>query len=94
MPLLRSEAPASIPDEETLEYLLGKRVSDAIPSLRRETKALNELNDAAEARTGLVTPGVRQEIIPGDPHGIYHYWAGNIGHQRDSRMVRHSFSFV
>lgn len=92
MPLLRSEAPASIPDEETLEYLLGERASSATTHHRRKTKAYNELDDEAKARTGLVTLGERQEIIPGDPHGIYPCWAGNVGHQRDSRMVRLSSS--
>lgn len=85
MPSFRADSPAEVADQETLEYLLGKRNS-YIPRFRT-TKAWQGLSSEERRSTNLVALGKRTETIQGDPFGVLAVWAGNVGHPRDERMV-------
>ncbi|KAI1081826.1 hypothetical protein F5B20DRAFT_588382 [Whalleya microplaca] len=84
MPYHRADAPASIPDHEIIESLLGR--SNNHDYRTRRIKRLNQLSKEEQERTGLITLGKRKTHIPGDPYGVYPSWAGNIGHPRDIAM--------
>lgn len=86
MPSLRCEAPSSIPDEETIEQLLGRK--NNFEKRTKSIKTITELSDDEKTKANLVTLGKRQTCIEGDPFGVYPAWAGNVGHPRDVRMVR------
>lgn len=85
MPSRRAEAPASVPDCETIEDLLGVR--NRFDARTRKTRTLAELTDDERSKTNLVAFGTRQERIEGDPFAVIPSWAGNVGHPRDVRMV-------
>lgn len=87
MPFLRAEAPPHVPDEETIEYLLGKKNN----SSKRAAKIspLKDLKPDVRQRTGLITLGKLQKRIQGDPWGYYFSWAGNVSHAADMRVVRY-----
>ncbi|RYP42693.1 hypothetical protein DL767_000062 [Monosporascus sp. MG133] len=84
MPLSRSEAPASIPDAETIESLLGRL--NLLTKGRRTIKTLQELTESERERKGLVKLGVRCKRIEGDPFGVLMSWAGNVAHPEDDRI--------
>ncbi|RYP43602.1 hypothetical protein DL768_009845 [Monosporascus sp. mg162] len=84
MPLSRSEAPASIPDAETIESLLGRL--NLLTKGRRTIKTLHELTESERERKGLVKLGVRCKRIEGDPFGVLMSWAGNVAHPEDDRI--------
>ncbi|KAK4447927.1 hypothetical protein QBC34DRAFT_381764 [Podospora aff. communis PSN243] len=85
MPFRRADAPATIPDEETIEWLLNHQ---NLTSKRGEaTKLLDELNEEERGRTGLVKLGERTRTIQGDPFGIFPAWAGNVGHPRHYQLA-------
>lgn len=86
MPSFRCEAPSSIPDEETIEHLLGQK--NNFDKRTKSIKTITELSDAEKIKVNLVTLGTRQTCIEGDPFAVYPAWAGNVGHPRDVRMVR------
>lgn len=85
MPFLRAEAPPHVPDEETIEYLLGEENK----SSKRTAKIspLQDLEPDVRQRTGLITLGKLQKRIQGDPWGYYFSWAGNVSHPDDRRVV-------
>lgn len=85
MPFLRAEAPPHVPDEETIEYLLGEENK----SSKRAAKVspLQDLKPDVRQRTGLITLGKLQKRIQGDPWGYYFSWAGNVSHPYDMRVV-------
>ncbi|KAK7942513.1 uncharacterized protein PG986_011626 [Apiospora aurea] len=85
MPYLRVEAPPHIPDNETIESLLGQKYSDHNKRVRK-TKTFQELSEEERARKNLVQLGTWTERIQGDPYGFWSSWAGNISHPRDERM--------
>ncbi|KAK8084409.1 hypothetical protein PG997_005680 [Apiospora hydei] len=85
MPYLRVEAPPHIPDDETIESLLGQKYSDHNKRVRK-TKTFKELSEEERARKNLVQLGTWTERIQGDPYGFWSSWAGNISHPRDERM--------
>ncbi|KAK8006007.1 hypothetical protein PG991_012304 [Apiospora marii] len=85
MPFLRAEAPPGTPEEETIEYLLGRRHTQV--KHRRKIKTYGEITDEQRAETGLVQWGKRRDVIPGDPYGLWRSWAGNLSHHRDDRML-------
>ncbi|RYP61581.1 hypothetical protein DL770_009758 [Monosporascus sp. CRB-9-2] len=84
MPLSRREAPASIPDAETIESLLGRL--NLLTKGRRTIKTLQELTESERERKGLVKLGVRCNRIEGDPFGVLISWAGNVAHPEDDRI--------
>ncbi|RYP62923.1 hypothetical protein DL769_007128 [Monosporascus sp. CRB-8-3] len=84
MPLSRSEAPASIPDAETIESLLGRL--NLLTKGRGTIKTLQELTESERERKGLVRLGVRCKRIEGDPFGVLMSWAGNVAHPEDDRI--------
>ncbi|RYP69894.1 hypothetical protein DL771_005837 [Monosporascus sp. 5C6A] len=84
MPLSRSEAPASIPDAETIESLLGRL--NLLTKGSRTIKSLQELTESERERKGLVKLGVRCRRIEGDPFGVLMSWAGNVAHPEDDRI--------
>ncbi|RYP73844.1 hypothetical protein DL769_004145 [Monosporascus sp. CRB-8-3] len=85
MPYLnRAGAPDSIPDAELIETLLNQR--NTFNHRTKRIRKLNELTQEQRSRTGLLRLGKREEVIQGDPYGLYPYWAGNVGHPRDPRM--------
>lgn len=85
MPFLRAEAPPHVPDEETIEYLLGEDNN----STKRAAKIspLQDLEPDVRQRTGLITLGKLKKRIQGDPWGYYFSWAGNVCHPDDMRVV-------
>lgn len=85
MPLCRFEARSSIPDEETIEFLLSR--NNSFDKHTKSIKTISELSGDEKGRENLVTLGKRQTRIEGDPFGVYPAWAGNVGHPRDDRMV-------
>lgn len=87
MPFLRAEAPPHVPDEETIEYLLGEENK----STKRAAKIspLQDLEPDVRQRTGLITLGKLEKRIQGDPWGYYFSWAGNVSHPDDLRVVSH-----
>lgn len=74
-----------MPDEETIEYLLGKENN----STKRAAKIspLQDLKPDVRERTGLITLGKLETRIQGDPWGYYFSWAGNVCHPDDMRVV-------
>lgn len=86
MPSCRSEASPWIPDEETIEHLLGRK--NSFDKRTKSIKTITELSEEEKHQMKLITPGKRQTRIEGDPFGVYPAWAGNVGHPRDDRMVR------
>ncbi|RYO83998.1 hypothetical protein DL766_008355 [Monosporascus sp. MC13-8B] len=84
MPFRRSEAPASIPDAETIGSLLGRLNLSA--EGRRAIRTLQELAGSGRGHKGLVKLGVRCKRIEGDPFGVLMSWAGNIAHPEDDRI--------
>ncbi|KAI0010968.1 hypothetical protein F4779DRAFT_575387, partial [Xylariaceae sp. FL0662B] len=84
MPYHRANAPASMPDHETIESLLGR--SNNYDYRTRRIKRLNLLTEEEKEKTGLITLGKRETHITGDPFGVYPSWAGNVGHPRDIAM--------
>ncbi|RYP66932.1 hypothetical protein DL771_007506 [Monosporascus sp. 5C6A] len=85
MPSLRADTPSSVPDCETIEYLLGKR--NKTNKQTRQVKTLGELSSEERLKTGLVRLGKRTTKINGDPFGVLAVWAGNVSHQNDERML-------
>lgn len=84
MPSLRADAPSHVPDEETLDSLLGQRNQSSKASSK--VKPLQKLTPSQRQRTGLIELGKRKMRIQGDPWGNYLSWAGNVGHPEDMRM--------
>lgn len=84
MPYPRAEAPSHVPDEETIESLLGQRNQTSKASSK--VKPLQELNYLQRQRTGIIEPGKRKLRIQGDPWGHYFSWAGNVAHPEDARI--------
>ncbi|KAK2615286.1 hypothetical protein N8I77_002051 [Diaporthe amygdali] len=76
----------SVPDEETIDHLLGRR--NNFDRRTKSIKTIEELSEKERNQVHLVTLGKRQTRIEGDPFGIYPAWAGNVGHPRDDRMIR------
>lgn len=92
MPSSRAEAPSHIPDEETIESLLGQRKLTSKASSK--VKPLHELKPDQRQRTGVVELDKRKMRIQGDPWGHYLSWAGNVAHPDDRRVVKYSTSMV
>ncbi|KAI0024321.1 hypothetical protein F4780DRAFT_768939 [Xylariomycetidae sp. FL0641] len=84
MPYHRADAPASIPDAETIESLFGERNRFGVH--KRRIPKLDELSDEARQKIGIVRLGKRTTAINGDPYGLLPCWAGNVGHAVDPRM--------
>lgn len=84
MPFLRADAPANVPDCETLEYLLGER--NGADDITKTTRTLQQLSLQERSKTGLLCLGKRTVDIDGDPYAILPVWAGNVGHPHDERM--------
>lgn len=87
MPFLRAEAPPHVPDEETIEYLLGEENKSTKSTAK--ISPLQMLKPDVRERTGLITLGKLQTRIQGDPWGYYFSWAGNVSHPDDMRVVSH-----
>lgn len=85
MPSLRAEAPPHVPDEETIEHLLGE--ADKSSKSRAKISPLQYVKPDVRQRTGLITLGKLQERIQGDPYGYYFSWAGNVSHSAEMRVV-------
>lgn len=85
MPSLRADAPAGVPNRETLEYLLRER--NRYSKATSKTKPFQELTPEEKQATGFVTLRKRNNKINGDPFGLLTGWAGNVGHPYDERMV-------
>jgi hypothetical protein len=81
MPSLRADTPESVPDRETLEFLLGRRNE----STRRtkHIKLISELTLSERLTTGLVQLGKTKKRIEGDPHGTLMSFAGNVSRHVD-----------
>lgn len=84
MPLSRAAAPSRVPDQETLESLLGQRNQTSKASTK--VKPLQKLKPSQRQRTGLIELAKRKMRIQGDPWGHYLSWAGNVAHPEDMRM--------
>lgn len=85
MPSLGADAPSHVPDEETIESILGQ--SNRTSKASSKVKPLQKLNTAQRQRTGIVELGERKMKIQGDPWGHYLSWAGNVAHPDDRRIV-------
>lgn len=91
MPYLRRDAPASVPDAETLDELLG--LPNRKSKKTRAVKTRDQLSETQRKRKHLVSLGIRQTRIQGDPFGMLHSWAGNIAHPEDERIVSRRLVF-
>lgn len=85
MPYRRADAPPTVPDEETIEWLLNHQNLESKRS--RTTKMLDELSEEERNQTGLVKLGERTKTVQGDPFGTFPAWAGNVAHPTHYRMV-------
>jgi hypothetical protein len=85
MPFRRKDAPPTVPDCETIEYLLG--APNKKSRATRAVKPFDENSKAQKRRKNLVRLGERCTQIPGDPFGLWPSWTGNIAHPKDGRMV-------
>ena len=85
MPSKRADAPDSVPDTETLEYLLGER--NLSNGRTKRVKTLSQLTPEERLKTGMASLQRRDIHIEGDPYAISPVWAGNVGHPFDQRMT-------
>ncbi|OIW34298.1 hypothetical protein CONLIGDRAFT_688047 [Coniochaeta ligniaria NRRL 30616] len=81
MPFSNKNAPSTIPEQETIEFLLGER--NEFSKAARRVKPLRKLSKEERAETRLVSLGKRTPTIQGDPFGVWCSWAGNVGHGED-----------
>jgi hypothetical protein len=89
MPPTQANAPAWVPKEETIEYLLNKPLPKDYNKDQRSIKTLSQLSLDQRSRTGLCMFGKTTKVIPGDPYAYSPYWAGNVSHPLDVRMVKY-----
>jgi hypothetical protein len=85
MPFSRKDAPPTVPDCETIEYLLG--APNPKNKVTRAITPLDEASGAQRKRKNLVRLGKRCTQILGDPFGLWTSRAGNVAHPEEERMV-------